>query len=111
MIKKRIIGIFLFITIFLSGCGRAFMADYLFSSDDEDFSKILTDFLSAADENDKEAIKTMSNARKSKFIKRNGKKINGKIHRYTRKRKRRRLVRQMRRLRQRLETSSRRIVE
>ena len=59
MIKKRIIGIFLFIIIFLSGCGRAFMADYLFSSDDEDFSKILTDFLSAADENDKEAIKKM----------------------------------------------------
>lgn len=59
MIKKRIIGIFLFITIFLSGCGRALMADYLFSSDDEDFSNILTDFLSAADENDKEAIKKM----------------------------------------------------
>ena len=59
MIKKRIIGIFLFIIIFLSGCGRALMADYLFSSDDKDFSKILTDFLSAADENDKEAIKKM----------------------------------------------------
>lgn len=45
--------------ISVSGCGRAFIVDYLFASDDKDFSKILTDFLHAADDDNEETIKNL----------------------------------------------------
>lgn len=43
----------------VSGCGRTSMVNYLFASDDKEFTEILKDFLHAADENDKDAIQSL----------------------------------------------------
>lgn len=59
--KKRIfIILLLFLLIWtVSGCGRTFWVNYLFASDDKEFSEILEDFLQAADKNDKKAIQSL----------------------------------------------------